>query len=223
MRRGPSRHRLGLIAVFAGLTLLFVWDNVQGQGPRQRVPGMPGMPGPNIPNIPDIPGPPFGGGGMGGGFEFVYTCTNCRKEVGRGRTGLDGPASCPFCGVRFINGGFGGGGGPAMPPFGDIPGFPPSNFRPAQPAPVMPPQQPAALAQPFMAPQAPISGDASNSTTVAAPSGSKWLIPGIIAMVVLGLLGVGGVWMMLASMNKDEPALRRSRKRRRRDDDDYSA
>jgi hypothetical protein len=77
-----------------------------------------------------------------------------------------------------------------------------------------------------MSPQAPISGDAtssSTSTTVAAPSGgSKWLIPGIIAIVVLGLLGVGGVWMMIASMNKDEPAPRRSktRSRRRRDDDD---
>ena len=217
MRRGPSRHRLGLIAVFAGLTLLFVWDNVHGQGFRPRVPGMPG---PNIPNIPDIPGPPFGGGG----FEFIFTCTNCRKEVGRGQTMLDGPASCPSCGVRFINGGMGGFGNPAIPPFGDIPGFPPSNFRPAQPAPVVPPQQPAAPAQPFMAPQAPISGDASNSTTVAAPSGSKWLIPGIIAFVVLGLLGVGGVWMMLASMNKDEPAPRRSntRSRRRRDDEDYA-
>ena len=76
-----------------------------------------------------------------------------------------------------------------------------------------------------MSPQAPLSGNAtssSTSTTVAAPSGSKWLIPGIVALVVLGLLGVGGVWMMIATMNKPEPAPRRSKTRshRRREDDD---
>ena len=213
MRRGPNRHRLGLMVVFAGLALLFVWDAVHGQGPRQRVPGMPGMPGPNI---PDIPGPPFGGGGFGGGIEFTFTCTKCGKEAGRGRTMLDGPASCPFCGVRFINGGMGGFGNPGLPPFGDIPGFPPTNAKPAEPAPNAPQQQ-AVQAQP---PVPPLSGGAMNSSTpVAAPPGSKWLVPGVIAFVVLGLLGVGGVWIASAGKDKDEPALRRSKTRPRRRDE----
>jgi hypothetical protein len=40
--------------------------------------------------------------GMGGPlFENVWKCGHCGKEVGRGNTP---PASCPYCGVRFING-----------------------------------------------------------------------------------------------------------------------
>jgi hypothetical protein len=54
--------------------------------------------------------PPHPGGGfqgrmpgMGGPlFETVWKCGRCGREVARGNT--PPPASCPFCGVRFING-----------------------------------------------------------------------------------------------------------------------
>lgn len=128
MRRGPSRHRLGLIAVFAGLTLLFVWDNVHGQSFRPRNPAMPGM--------PNIPRPPVGGA-FGG--ETGYKCDKCGKVmVAKSGSILDKPSSCPNCGVRFINGGLGGtgnpsGGNPTNPPVGGNPAVPPDELQP-QPA-----------------------------------------------------------------------------------------
>lgn len=100
-------------------------------------------------------------------FEHVFTCSNCGKEVGRSSTGslLDRPASCPFCGVKFINGGLGNGnpgiGGPLNPGVGpNRPGnVPPAGFvgvpgtnpgvgvppaqPPAQPVNLPPPIQPS--------------------------------------------------------------------------------
>jgi hypothetical protein len=214
MRRAPVRHRLGLMLVMAGLILLFVWDSVHGQGFRPRGPGMP-------------PRPPFGGG-MGPRFEFVNVCSKCGKEVG-GKTLLDTPSSCPHCGVRFSNGGFGsgnrGGGNPGMPPAG-MPGMSPMNpgLAPQNPAPVMPPQIPNTPIQPqapLTPPQAPesASGGVSSSPAPSASASSKWLIPGVLAIVVMGLLGVGGIWIMISSLKGDNSPPRRSRSRRSRDDD----
>lgn len=48
-------------------------------------------------------------GGLGGGFEHVWTCSNCRSEIGRSKSGIDRPSfsHCPNCNVKFINGGIG--------------------------------------------------------------------------------------------------------------------
>jgi hypothetical protein len=55
--------------------------------------------GPNInggmPQPPRIPPPPV--------FETVWTCSKCNAELGRGGA-QPNLASCPRCGVRFING-----------------------------------------------------------------------------------------------------------------------
>ena len=133
MRRGPSRHRLGLMVGFAALTLLFVWDNVHAQF-RPRNPAMP-----------SIPRPPFGGAGGTMGGQAVYSCDKCGKQmVAKSSSILDKPSSCPNCGVRFINGGLGGtgsptaGGNPAVPPVGGNPAIPPLELQPpsAEPGPV---------------------------------------------------------------------------------------
>src|SRR5579859_4124470 len=55
---------------------------------RAQPPGLPRMPG----------------GGFGGGFEHVFTCSGCGKELARGPSGIKpNLEKCPFCGVRFGN------------------------------------------------------------------------------------------------------------------------
>ena len=228
MPQRPVRHRLGLMLMFAGLILVFVWDSVYGQGFR---PG-PGMPnGQRPPFGGGIVGGPIGGGMGGGGIEFVHSCSKCGREVGRSKSMLDGPASCPFCGVKFINGGFGAGnpafGNPALdnlpfgnPAFGNsgmMPGFP--NPVPQDPIPPIPPQNPVVAT-----PQAPVTPlVAPNNPTAPAVSRSDWIIPSVVALVLLGILGVGGVWMMIAGSKSDNYSPRRSRSDSRRSlyDEEY--
>jgi hypothetical protein len=54
-----------------------------------------------MPNIPE-PRIPGGPGGLGGPlFENVWTCSGCKKEIGRGAFP---PDTCPHCNARIING-----------------------------------------------------------------------------------------------------------------------
>jgi hypothetical protein len=96
------------LMLVVGIGLLLVWSPVRAQGFRGRPPFNPNLPprlpsnppgGPN--NPPQFPGIP--------GFIHVWKCSKCGKELGRGKSLLDEPhfSSCPFCGARFINGGFG--------------------------------------------------------------------------------------------------------------------
>jgi hypothetical protein len=72
-----------------------------GFGPGSGIPNFPMGPGAGsgIPNIPMPPSSPFdqnnrpGAGQFGGGsrFEWVFTCTNCRKELGRSESAIDKP------------------------------------------------------------------------------------------------------------------------------------
>jgi hypothetical protein len=148
MRNSVSRRRLALVLVGALLTCLLFLNGADGQVPRggtiPRPPvvggggfggggaagGVPGMP--NVPKIPQPPNALNGGNGVAGGGipnmpqppgfggqQFLqFTCTKCGKIVGQGRTMQDAPASCPFCGVHFTNGGLGSG---KLPVGGNVP------------------------------------------------------------------------------------------------------
>ncbi len=215
------RRRLGLMLVLAGLTLVFVWDSVHGQGFQPR-PGM-GMPG--------TPRPPFGGGNIGGrggvgGSRDVYTCSKCSREVGK----YD--PTCPYCGVRFTNGGIPvnnpAGRNPGMAP-GMMPGTGPGMIPPNTPAPPqnLPPSGPAQNPLFQEAAEPPVSSPTSTTTVpsggppVSTASGMRWVIPVLIGIVVLAILGAGGIWMLIANSNSNKRPARRSRSRRRRDEDDY--
>lgn len=92
------------------------------------------------------PNPPFGPKGLGprgplGPKKIVYDwrCSNCRTIIATTTTPFSpGVASCPNCGVRFINGGKHFLNPPAnMPPPGNMPpgNTPPGNFPPPGNAP----------------------------------------------------------------------------------------
>ncbi|HEV3145734.1 MAG TPA: hypothetical protein VGZ47_17735 [Gemmataceae bacterium] len=65
--------------------------------PPNQPPGFPGNTPGNMPNSPNMPGPT-----IPGPPEMIWTCSNCKKEVGRGPFKPD-LANCPFCGVRIGN------------------------------------------------------------------------------------------------------------------------
>lgn len=196
----------------------------------------PGLPGggiprpPDFPRIPPIPSPPdIGPRGPRGGslFEHVWSCSNCRRELGRSDSAFDKPhySSCPFCGVKFSDslgwgrrragssfrpssggaarGGSGGGGGA-----GDT--------TPA-------PRGPASPSSPDM-----VNPAGENTEGDAAPAGSRassgiplWVIVvGVLAL--LGVFGVGGLMLLVFFIGRPpkSPGARRRKKRRRREDDD---
>jgi hypothetical protein len=98
---------------------------------------------------------------------------------------LDRPANCPFCGVRFING-----------------GIPPQTNHP-----FVPPFQQPGFQQPVES-VTNIAGDSSSSKTSA-----NWTIPVVILVVVIGILVfAGGAWLMVVSFKDTRPARIRPRR-----------
>jgi hypothetical protein len=172
-----------------------------------RPPGMGGSGGARPPGM--------GGGPMGGPlFEHVWKCGKCGQVVARGNS--PPPSSCPFCGVKFINGfgpadpNIGGGGGNpnTMPPAngnsGAMPPMQPNN--PANPPMNPPAQQPDAApparggsqalppAQPPLAPlQDPPLFDPGAAPPVVPPAMSSSSSTGRIPLAIKIGLGLGAV------------------------------
>jgi hypothetical protein len=150
---------------------------------------------------------------MFGGGIFEFTCSRCRQVVGRGNSPLDGPASCPFCGARFSNGGLGRGGiNPGWPDVnpgwpGVNPGWPDLNPDVPQ-APFQPPVQVQPAELPKIYPPAPPSA--------RRPSPAPWEAraqgPVLRAVVAVGLvLCLTGACLMIASARKSAAAGSRRR------------
>src|SRR5262245_44285922 len=103
----------GTVGVLAALACLL--GPLPGRAQPPGYPGGPSYPGnpypgnmprpPGIPNPPSF-GPPAGGGGFTGGFGGVdeWYCTGCNRVLGTGPV-KPSYSRCPFCGVKFINGG----------------------------------------------------------------------------------------------------------------------
>ena len=160
-----------------------------------------------------------GGGILGGGPRFEFKCSGCGKVVGQGNSSLDAPASCPFCGVRFINGGIGRGGPPAGTPGMTPPGNP--GILPKTGLPGPPPTEPikpvgGASAPPASNP-AP-TPDTGTSTASTEKSGNGRTIAFAVGLIVVALLIlVGGTVLMIVSLKSSGKS---GRKRRRRSEDD---
>jgi hypothetical protein len=128
MRMAPRAIRAGIIISLAlPAFIVLMTSSLQAQFPKQ----------PRPPFQPPIGGPKF---------ERVWTCGKCGKEIGRGSFP---PGTCPFCGVKIING-IGGGSNPIKPMPGPNPGpgpmppFPGPNPGPGpMPGPMPPITQPA--------------------------------------------------------------------------------
>jgi hypothetical protein len=191
-----------------------------------------GPPGQNNPFAPPVPNNPFGppgqmpgpfgpGMGMGPPIEHVWTCSNCGRELGRGRSLLNKPSydKCPFCGARFING---GGFGPRLmnPPSapggmpGQFPGragpvnpMPPANLGPSNSGPFQQPAQNSAW-----------SDNSSSDSSSGDSVGKTLAIAGGVAFVSLGLIG-GIVFAVVQSSGGKKR--RRRRRRRYADDEDF--
>ena len=136
MVRLTARHlRAGTVPVLGLLVVALCLGSARAQfNPPPQNPFMP-------PGGPQQPGG-FNGRmpGMGGPlFENVWTCGKCGREIGRGNFP---PATCPYCGVRLINGI-----GPADPKYnnGNQPApnngamMPPNNPNPGMMPGMMPP------------------------------------------------------------------------------------
>jgi hypothetical protein len=105
MNRSPSRRRLWIaVALVLPATILFASSALRAQSglpkmPKMEPPKFPRIEPPKFPQIdpkfPRIEPTPFPK------MERVWVCTKCGKDVGNGITA---PSSCPFCGVKFING-----------------------------------------------------------------------------------------------------------------------
>jgi DNA-directed RNA polymerase subunit RPC12/RpoP len=220
MARTASLRRLGLVLVGGVLVAAFALNSLYGQPPGfPRRPNMPRPPGFNPPGGGGIGGGAVGGGGIGGGGiggpVFEYKCSNCGRVVGQGRNSmLDGPSKCPFCGVRFINGGIGKGDpiGGNVPPIGGVPNTPPG-FQPQPPVPNPPMWNPPMANPPVVPPPASTSGSSS---------GSGLTVVVVVAVVVVGLLlFAGGAWLMIVSFKDAAPSQRKRRRRVRYDDEEY--
>lgn len=192
------RVKFGLLTIGVLLTASLAWSAAQGQF---RPPQPPGFRPPGL-----NPGMPPPGGMGGGGIGIGWRCPKC----GQTGAGMIPPATCPGCGMRFVNGvgkGSEGGlignphGGPAMnpnPPLFDpmpqpngngiAPGFnPPNNFPPIvdSPNPSMP--------------------DANNSSLGESNSSSRrWLIALVIGIIVVGVFALlGGVGLVIFSLRSN--------------------
>ena len=226
-----TRGWAALALALAGL--LVVIDSAPAQpGFRGGRPGTftgrpPGMPGSNIGGMPRpggvIGGPGIGGPGMVGpgigGTVTVWSCPNCKREVGRGNLP---PAMVTCCGQTYVNGKSLGFGPPPVAPPTAPPVVPPVTPAQPAPAPFVPPAAPAeANPPPPAAPPVfnnpvvagvPASADASQ----AISSGSGKLIALGVGIVLVGLLMLGGVvFLVVQSQRSGAPAPRRRRVRRR--------
>lgn len=108
-----------------------------GADGRNRFPrssGIPDIPDPTRTGIGNRTGSGRFGSNRNSGFQYVWSCSGCKAELGRGRTLLEKPSygSCPHCNVQFING---GGIGSSRLPFtglgmNDVPGRNPGSGFP---------------------------------------------------------------------------------------------
>jgi DNA-directed RNA polymerase subunit RPC12/RpoP len=91
MNQGSRCRRQWIaLALMLPLLIVFAAGLLNAQPPRPPKAPPPKPPAFNNPGLPK--------------FETVWTCSNCRKELGRGPQQPQ-LASCPNCGVKFINGG----------------------------------------------------------------------------------------------------------------------
>src|SRR5262245_34257622 len=140
-----------------------------------------------------------GGAGITGGSAFgptfIYTCPNCKREVGRGNSP---PAMVSCCGQTYLNGkslNFGQAPAPREPVGG-----------------VNPPTQPF---QPFPAPGTNTEGNTTSTTSSGGVSGT-FLALGV-GVVLFGLVILGGVIVLIVQSQKSAAPAPRRRPR----DDDY--
>jgi hypothetical protein len=126
-------------------------------------------------------------------FETVWTCSNCKKVLGRGG-GMPALATCPNCGVRFIN--------------GTQPWDPARGNPPAEAPRMLPPDPPAEAAAPPAAPED-TPPNASPATTTAGPKTRALVVGILLGGLVFGLIAVIGGALLIYHLAK--PKRRTSR------------
>ncbi|MDB5313768.1 MAG: hypothetical protein JWO38_7970 [Gemmataceae bacterium] len=243
--------RVTIVGIFALMATAVTVAEVRSQPGRPGfnrpggITGMPGRPG----GITGMPGGVPGGGFRGPQFEDVWYCGGCKAELGRGPI-KPSYASCPKCGVRFVNGGGPGPGlfnPPTMPGGPGMPGAPGGGESPPTPAPPTDPDLVPRTAPGTSSgigvsttPTFPPSGVApsvssgpgggsdsqpsSSTSSTSSDSGSKTgsLILKIMIGVfgVLFLLGIVGGTILIISANKAQKAPPRRRRKALDLDDD---
>jgi DNA-directed RNA polymerase subunit RPC12/RpoP len=214
------------------------WFLLGELAPVSAQPGFPPRPPFMPPGGIHPPGSPFGQNNPGGGFgphmpsgpmfETVWTCGKCGREVGRGN-GLP-PGSCPYCGVKFING-FGPSNPPAnggMPPMNPPNGSMPPGANPGAPnnpdagaapqGPVTLPPAPRDESEPMTLPEAPPSTPPATGTNTGSQSftpvfSAKLVLGGLALVAALVLVGVAGVVVLINMNSNNAPTPRRRRRR----------
>jgi hypothetical protein len=203
----PHKPQLASRSIFFLITLLCVIV-LFSSAPAQVPPGRPGPGnsrppfGPNGPGLPRPPGFPNVPGGLPGPtnplnpnppefrppseLEFIWTCSKCGKELGRGafQPRVD---KCPSCGANFINGI-----GPRSNPFNPPENTPPA-WQPTQPAPRE--FYPSPSSQPIVNKGSDQSSKGEsqpddNFFTFAVAMGIGTILVGVIILVVLGIVMV---------------------------------
>jgi DNA-directed RNA polymerase subunit RPC12/RpoP len=166
---------------------------------------------------------------MGSLFEHVFSCGKCGKELGRSDRPFDKPPydKCPYCGVRFINGGHGF----------SRPGssFKPSDGQGQQPnfgGGFTPPEQNfpnpgfdnAFNNTPFTGGGDSFDEDEESDPfeRLQAPLGRRLLLAAIVGGVGLVVIaGVVGLVFLVSRAGSGSSRPRRRRRARNDDDDDY--
>jgi hypothetical protein len=123
-------------------------------------------------------------------FETVWTCSNCKKVLARGG-GTPALATCPNCGVRFVN--------------GTQPWDPARGNLPAEAPRMLPPDPPAEAA----APPADTSTSAAPATTTTSPKARALVVGILLGGLVFGLIAVIGGALLIYHLAK--PKRRASR------------
>jgi DNA-directed RNA polymerase subunit RPC12/RpoP len=238
--RTPPTHRVirATLGVMSGLTVLVLLNAAYGQGFRQRPPFPPPMPGNplNRPPMGGMPGqgnPPSSGQGPGGRqfgpkLTFIFKCSRCGAELGRGSSPLDRPnlETCPHCGAKLLNGGIGQhrlnppdkrqAPNPANPKSGphNVPGMP-----------NVPPNNPNEPSQPLFDINANASEPASQSAAPGSQTGlisNAWAIGLFLggAFVALAVLGVAVFVIVKLASTPPPPRRRRPARARVLEDED---
>lgn len=211
--------RGAIVGMFALLLTAFTVTEGQSQFRRPSVPS-PRIPTPRPPQLPRMPVIPPVGPSVGPRFVDVWSCGNCKTELGRGaKPALD---SCPRCGVRFVNGGAGG-----IPNFRSTPTPLPETGNSADPdlAPrgisrFAPGTPPGTSAPSTVLP--PSSSETRDGSTPPSPSGDRSSEPispfgALVLKVMISIFGVlflmgilGGITLIIiANRRQVSPRARR--------------